>query len=661
MQDVTAPLQLLLLGAFAVHDPEGRSIAISARKNRAMLAILALSPGLSASRERLAGLLWGDRPEEQARASLRQALAVLRKDLRDGDESLLLASEDTVRLAAGRVKIDASDFLALSKSGETADLLAAAELYRGEFLADFPFREEAVNNWIAEERRQLSGRIIRVLEHLAAHGPAADRIDYGKRLLAQDPLREASHRALMQAYADAGDRAQALRQFEDCRSLLRRELAVEPSPQTVALRQLIAAPVPAPPARSVGLASDAPVPTSRFSGRSRAAIVVLPFDTTAEDAPHQGGWAHGLLQDITYKLAKLRSFSIISADTALAVTGPHSPREIGGLLKADYVCRGRARAQGGTFRIEVELAACADERIIWTQTFEREVRNVMELIELVSEQIIRSLVVNLEREERNRAVAKAPETLDAWDSYHRGLWHMLRFREADNETAAQFFGLACEKDPTYARSYAGLSFTHWLKAYVLHPSERRMEARLSLNAALDGLSADSDDPAVNCALGRALWISGSTGEALGALGRSTELSPHYAFAHYVTGFVECQSGDPVKALAALEQAEVLSPLDPFRCAYMASRGIALVRLGQFAEASEWALRGTLQPNAHFHIHGVAAMCLAAAGRVDEARSAAVAVKSEYPGYGSLDHLSGMNLSADDHRLFRSLARTAGFD
>lgn len=626
-----------------------------------MLAILALSPGLSASREKLAGLLWGDRPEEQARASLRQALAVLRKDLRDGNERLLVSTEDTIRLVAGRVRIDLTDFLALSKSGDTADLLAAAELYRGEFLADFPFREEAVNNWIAEERRQLSGRIIRVLEHLAAHGPAVDRIDHGKRLLAQDPLREASHRALMQAYADAGDRAQALRQFEDCRSLLRRELAVEPSQQTVALRQVIAAPAPAPSARSVSVVSDAAAPLSRFSGRSRAAIVVLPFDTTAEDTPYQGGWTHGLLQDITYKLAKLRSLSVISADTALAVTGPHSPREIGGLLRADYVCRGRARTQGGTFRIEVELVACAEERIIWTETFEREVRDVMQFIELVSEQIIHSLAINLEREERNRAVARAPETLDAWDSYHRGLWHMLRFREADNETAARFFGLACEKDPTFARSYAGLSFTHWLKAYVLHPSERRMEAKLSLNAALDGLSVDSDDPAVNCALGRALWISGSTGEALGALGRSTELSPHYAFAHYVTGFVECQSGDPVKALAALEQAEILSPLDPFRCAYMASRGIAHLRLGQFAEASEWAVRGTRQPNAHFHIHGIAAISLAAAGRVDEARAAAAAVKSEYPGYGSPDHLSGMNLSADDHRMFRSLAKTAGFD
>jgi DNA-binding SARP family transcriptional activator len=64
-------------------------IAISAKKNRALLAVLALSPGMTATRERLAGLLWGDRPDEQARSSLRQSLAALRKELGDADEALL--------------------------------------------------------------------------------------------------------------------------------------------------------------------------------------------------------------------------------------------------------------------------------------------------------------------------------------------------------------------------------------------------------------------------------------------------------------------------------------------------------------------------------------------------------------------------------------------
>jgi DNA-binding SARP family transcriptional activator len=82
-------LDLTLLGSFSAMGPAAMPVAISAKKNRALLAVLALSPGMTATRERLAGLLWGDRPDEQARSSLRQSLAALRKELGDADEALL--------------------------------------------------------------------------------------------------------------------------------------------------------------------------------------------------------------------------------------------------------------------------------------------------------------------------------------------------------------------------------------------------------------------------------------------------------------------------------------------------------------------------------------------------------------------------------------------
>ena len=82
-------LDLALLGRFSATGPAAIARTISAKKNRALLAVLALSPGMAATRERLAGLLWGGRPDEQARSSLRQSLAALRKELGDADEAIL--------------------------------------------------------------------------------------------------------------------------------------------------------------------------------------------------------------------------------------------------------------------------------------------------------------------------------------------------------------------------------------------------------------------------------------------------------------------------------------------------------------------------------------------------------------------------------------------
>src|SRR5262245_14173022 len=76
-----AAIRLMLLGPFILCDAEGREIGISSKKNRLLLALLALAPAHSLSRDVLAGLLWSEHSEEQARNSIRQAIAVLRKEL----------------------------------------------------------------------------------------------------------------------------------------------------------------------------------------------------------------------------------------------------------------------------------------------------------------------------------------------------------------------------------------------------------------------------------------------------------------------------------------------------------------------------------------------------------------------------------------------------
>src|SRR5205814_234867 len=81
------------------------------------------------------------------------------------------------------------------------------------------------------------------------------------------------------------------------------------------------------------------------------------------------------------------------------------------------------------------------------------------------DRIVASIASEIETAERNRAILKPPSSLDAWEAHHRGLWHMYRFNQADNDRARHFFEMAVRLDPTFARAHAGLSFTHWQNAF----------------------------------------------------------------------------------------------------------------------------------------------------------------------------------------------------
>ena len=198
-------IALNILGPFQLWRG-GEPVLIGAKKNRALLAVLALSPGLSTSRERLAGLLWGDRQDEQARSSLRQSLALLRKDLGGAEDAILLSRDDAVGLRPGAVWIDVLEFQRLGKSDDIIALRQAAALCRGEFLADHGGRDNGFENWLSFERARLKQESVKVFDRLAANETGPEALFAAQRLVALDPLREASHRRVMEALFALGDR-----------------------------------------------------------------------------------------------------------------------------------------------------------------------------------------------------------------------------------------------------------------------------------------------------------------------------------------------------------------------------------------------------------------------------------------------------------------------
>jgi len=123
-----APLQLKLLGGFAALESTGRLVSVSGKKNQALLAYLALQGGKKLPREKLLGLLWSDRGEAQARSSLRQALAALRRDLEEIEPAVLVLEGDSVGVEPAAIATDVVRFERPAGSDTVADLMEAARL-----------------------------------------------------------------------------------------------------------------------------------------------------------------------------------------------------------------------------------------------------------------------------------------------------------------------------------------------------------------------------------------------------------------------------------------------------------------------------------------------------------------------------------------------------
>ena len=217
---------------------------LPSRKALALLVYLALQPGESQPRDKLAALLWGDTAHERARHSLRQALATIRGGLGDVRPPVLAERGDTVALDAASIEVDVTRFERLAASTDPEALTQAALLYRGDLAEGLAVSEPAFEEWLVTERVRLRELAVEVLARLLAHHTKTQDVERGIqtaiRLLALDPLLEAVHRTLMRLYSAQGRRGAALRQYQTCLAILRQELGAEPEPETRALyRELL--------------------------------------------------------------------------------------------------------------------------------------------------------------------------------------------------------------------------------------------------------------------------------------------------------------------------------------------------------------------------------------------------------------------------------------
>ncbi|MDX1575839.1 MAG: winged helix-turn-helix domain-containing protein, partial [Kiloniellales bacterium] len=187
-----ASLKLQLLGPFRAQSGAGEALSIASKKGQALLAYLALTAGQHHSRDKLAMLLWSDRPDDRARHSLRQCVLTLRKGLGEPADSVLVADDEGLALDAADVAVDAVDFEQAVAEGSREALERAIALYDGDLLEDLNVRSEEFEAWLRVERPRFRNLAVEALAALAAEQAEGDdpaaAVASCQRLLLLDPL-----------------------------------------------------------------------------------------------------------------------------------------------------------------------------------------------------------------------------------------------------------------------------------------------------------------------------------------------------------------------------------------------------------------------------------------------------------------------------------------
>ena len=225
-------LYFSVLGGFALKDIDGRHIAIANRKACGLLAYVVLNHEMTETRERLAGLLWSDRGEEQARASLRQALRQLRKTFEELDFDGFRTERQDIVLDGNCVRVDLQEIWDQLNAGVVDQRILSADGVPERILYGYEGLDQSFSNWLQVLRQNWQGRLV---DKLSGHLNSSDQQfakNASEALLTIDPTHELAHRHLIRHHADAGNTAAALNQYKILWDLLGEEYDTEPDEET---------------------------------------------------------------------------------------------------------------------------------------------------------------------------------------------------------------------------------------------------------------------------------------------------------------------------------------------------------------------------------------------------------------------------------------------
>jgi DNA-binding SARP family transcriptional activator/TolB-like protein len=583
-------VELRLAGEVALKRLDGEGAMIRTRKARALLALLGLNRN-GLSRQRIVGLLWPDRAEEQARRSLRQAIYELRVVL--GTEAVN-AAQDVIALAAEAVDVDIGLAEAAAARGELVGLCERLAAMETPMLAGLDGVSEELDGWLRIERSHLVDRMGALGREAAEQALLKGNRDLSRKLVDQafrlDPLDERTIRTAMRVDAAVGDQAQLHRRFREFERALADDWGAAPAEETRALYQSLRT----SPLRPVHCATVETLPpkvtaASEYSadvvpevrprrlipgiaallalllvagavllyGRTRAdampVIAVVPFTTLSPGSQY---FASGIAEEVQDLLAHDGGVRVVGRFSASQFRASDDGLATARRLHVTHLLDGSVQSAGDRLRVIVRLMRVSDGALIWSDRYDRRVGDAF----AVQSEIAAAVATRFARRPAERATRRPVPLPAVYDRYFAARALMRDRRAVPLAAAERALREAIAQQADYAPIHALLAQVLMLEAehpvsYGTLPFEQaRAEARQE--AAL----AARLDPALGEAQAALGLLTYSNAASLPYYRRAVVLDPQRADFHRWLGQSLLATGQIEEALMELRRAVAVDPL-----------------------------------------------------------------------------------------------------
>lgn len=619
---VEGHVRLELLGGFGLRAQSLADHDIVSQKALGLLAIVAVSPGLSASRDRIAGLLWSNSDNSLARNSLRQTLAGLRRTLGDRNADILDCGRIAIRLNDACAQCDVADFIGCIRAGQHD---RAVELYKGPFLDGLFIRDPAFEDWSAEERRRLEDMYLEALETLVHAEDGSRRVHLARRLVSADPLRESAHHLLIDALARLGEREEARRQVRALEDILRRELGVGISPETAAIKQSLSRAI----ARPVGTVGPPGVTLP-----ASPVLAIHPFVCLSDDSA-QVSYARALACSIVSTLSKLPYLRVMAFGTT-GVNHRH-PDDLAALDRAnsaDYVLDGSFISQGDKTRFTAHLIDCKTDAYVFSQRYDFNLADVFATQDEITLKV--AVAINVALLQGDQALSKvcASNQLQPWEHVLQASTLISSHDRACAPAARRSITEAIRLDPGYSAAHTLMGWWHWAQAFCGWSQTPDASISAALDCAATANLLDPANPEPHVVMAIAHMQSRDFARAEVALDHARLLGQSHAMVHAVAANVAMFAGRPNEALALTRQAIRLCPVYPPW--YAGDMAQAHLQLGQIGPALDWAQAAIDRSAGYIHAHLFRIIALHEKGLPDEAAATARTVLNLDPAFTATD-------------------------
>jgi adenylate cyclase len=362
----------------------------------------------------------------------------------------------------------------------------------------------------------------------------------------------------------------------------------------------------------------------------KPSIVVLPFNNLSA-GPDQDYLADGIVEAITAELSHIRSFFVISRNSAFTYKGrATNAREIGSELGVAYLLEGSVQKAGNRLRITVQLIETEGGAHVWSERYDGTIDDIFDLQDRITEQVAGALQPSIRSAEIERSRRKRPQDLGAYDYAMRAMPHVWALEKEESTKALELLDKALAIDPEYPLALSLAGWCHAQRAVYNWADDIAASQVRAGKFAERAAELNGDDPLVLAVLGAVHTFVRNYGTARVLLERALTLDTNAAWAWSRLGWVENYSDRPERAIENFERALRLSPLDPMNFNNYVGMASANEITQDYDKAAA-LYRRALEERPHAGwIYRHLASALSGAGRMEEAKEAYAVMMRSYP-------------------------------